>query len=337
MSNLSIRLIKQIYFKLPLLFKLLMSIFLFMLVFGFFIHLAEPNQFPSIFDGIWWAFITGATVGYGDFVPLTPIGKLITILLILTGGSLIAFYITSLAASTFRQEQAIEEGRVAFKGSNHLVLIGWNERSRQLIESIAQSNSHTRMVLIDTTLEHVSFSDYPVHFIQGDPTEDMVLKKANIHLADRVLITTDTAKNERDADNVTILTAVAIRGNNANAPIIAEIVSLTQIENARRAGATTIIRSNDFTSILFFHEIFRHKASQPFEDILHLLTKQQFYHKEVEGELGDLTFQETIVLLSNKQQIPLGIIRNERYYVNPSPQFRLQKGDLLIILLPWNK
>ncbi|WP_077297609.1 potassium channel family protein [Virgibacillus pantothenticus] len=333
----SIRLIKQIYFKLPLLIKLLISIFLFMFIFGYLIHIAEPDQFPSIFDGIWWAFITGATVGYGDFVPSTPIGKLVTILLILTGCSLIAFYITSLAASTFRQEQAIEEGRVAFKGSHHLVLIGWNERSRRLIESIAQSNSHIQMVLIDTTLGHVSFSDYPVHFIQGDPTEDLVLKKANIKLAERVLITTDTAKNERDADNITILTAVAIRGNHPTIPIIAEIVTSTQIENAHRAGATTIIRSNDFTSVLFYQELFRQATSKPFEDVFHLLGTQQFYHEEVQKDLEGVSFQDTVVRLRKKQQILLGIIRDDRYHINPSPTFRLKKGDQLIGLIPRGK
>src|SRR5690625_7001625 len=81
----SIELFKHIYFRLPIVLRLLITIFIIMIFFGAVIHLIEPEQFPSIFDGIWWAFVTGATVGYGDYVPLTVLGKTTGILLILSG------------------------------------------------------------------------------------------------------------------------------------------------------------------------------------------------------------------------------------------------------------
>ncbi len=82
---------KHIYFRMPTAVRLLLSIFVLMFLFGLVIHLVEPNQFPSIFDGVWWAFITGATVGYGDYVPLTIPGRIIGILLLLSGGGMLTF------------------------------------------------------------------------------------------------------------------------------------------------------------------------------------------------------------------------------------------------------
>lgn len=37
---------------------------------------AQPGVFASIPHAMWWAIVTIATVGYGDMVPVTPLGKL---------------------------------------------------------------------------------------------------------------------------------------------------------------------------------------------------------------------------------------------------------------------
>jgi voltage-gated potassium channel len=45
------------------------------------IHLAErhvqPDKFGTIPDAMWWAIVTLGTIGYGDVVPVTPLGKMI--------------------------------------------------------------------------------------------------------------------------------------------------------------------------------------------------------------------------------------------------------------------
>jgi len=331
----TIRFMKYIYYRMPIIVKLLVVILILMLLFGTLIHLVEPTQFPTVFDGVWWAFVTGATVGYGDYVPLTPSGRIIAILLILTGGGLIAFYISSIATTTLNREKDLEGGKLPFRGTNHFIFIGWNERTKQLIPIVTEKYPSKRIVLIDRSLRQIKYDQYPVHFIHGDATEDTTLINANIAEAHSVLITSDITKNERQADNHTIITTIAIRGNNREIPIIAEILSTVQIENALRAGATTIIRSNDFMSGLFFHELSHTKTATPFEDIIQILIQQQFTHKKLPPELENHTFESVLLSLLKDGYLIVGYIRDDETYINPKSDQLLIEEDILISLKKW--
>jgi voltage-gated potassium channel len=53
-------------------------------------NLDQPSeQFTSIPQGMYWAVVTMTTVGYGDIVPHTALGKFLSAILIILGYSLI--------------------------------------------------------------------------------------------------------------------------------------------------------------------------------------------------------------------------------------------------------
>jgi len=66
----------------------LISLFIIALCFSILLWLAERKRntaefrpgFRGVFDGVWWAFVTMTTVGYGDKVPKTKIGRILAIL-----------------------------------------------------------------------------------------------------------------------------------------------------------------------------------------------------------------------------------------------------------------
>ncbi len=80
-------------------------------VFGVIEHLVEPETFPTVWLGMWWALETVTTVGYGDVVPVGPEGKAIASFLLLGGLSLFAV-VTGVVTSAF-VTQSEEQRRAA--------------------------------------------------------------------------------------------------------------------------------------------------------------------------------------------------------------------------------
>ncbi len=65
--------------------------------------LLEPRVI-TLQDGLWLAFTTAATVGYGDMVPHTHAGRVFAVLMVLLGLSVLSLVTASLAAIFVEQE-----------------------------------------------------------------------------------------------------------------------------------------------------------------------------------------------------------------------------------------
>ena len=53
-------------------------------------HEAQPQAFPNIGAAMWWAVVTLTTVGYGDIIPITTFGKIISSIVAFLGIALVA-------------------------------------------------------------------------------------------------------------------------------------------------------------------------------------------------------------------------------------------------------
>jgi voltage-gated potassium channel len=70
----------------------LLSVTTLVLIYGTLMYVIEgpSNGFTSIPMSIYWAVVTITTVGFGDIVPLTPLGKAVASMVMITGYSIIA-------------------------------------------------------------------------------------------------------------------------------------------------------------------------------------------------------------------------------------------------------
>lgn len=85
-------------------------------VFGALLVLAAERNYPdsdirNYGDAIWWAAVTVTTVGYGDYVPVSPEGRAIAVLMLINGVVLISV-VTAIIAARFVSDQDEGEARV---------------------------------------------------------------------------------------------------------------------------------------------------------------------------------------------------------------------------------
>jgi voltage-gated potassium channel len=91
---------------------------------GVVIHLFDQRDFPNVWLGMWWAVQTVTTVGYGDVVPTTVLGRIVGAVAMLQGIAFIAV-VTAVITSSFVARAARER----LYGGEHPDLT-----DRQLIE-----------------------------------------------------------------------------------------------------------------------------------------------------------------------------------------------------------
>lgn len=75
------------------------------------IYFAEKDVNPKIdsyLDALWWSFATTTTVGYGDITPVTDIGKIIGICLMLIGVGIFGVYTALFARAILDDEIYME-------------------------------------------------------------------------------------------------------------------------------------------------------------------------------------------------------------------------------------
>ncbi|MBP5096702.1 ion transporter [Pseudomonas protegens] len=101
----------------------LLSVCTLVTVFGTLMYVVEGPEhgFTSIPKGIYWAIVTLTTVGYGDIVPKTVIGQMISSMVMITGYSIIAVptgIFTAELASAMRGEQLKHDCPVCRKNTH---------------------------------------------------------------------------------------------------------------------------------------------------------------------------------------------------------------------------
>lgn len=102
-------------------FLFLFTVFMLVSIFASIVYLIEPAEagFTSIPTAIYWAIVTLTTVGFGDIVPVTPLGQAISVVVMLIGYSIIAVPTGVFSAEVIRSIRADRYSDEACPGCGH--------------------------------------------------------------------------------------------------------------------------------------------------------------------------------------------------------------------------
>jgi voltage-gated potassium channel len=75
--------------------------------------LVDKHDFPTVWDGIWWAVVTVTTVGYGDLYPKSVEGRIIAMVVMLFGIGFLSVLTATVASRFVRTDTGTDEMRQA--------------------------------------------------------------------------------------------------------------------------------------------------------------------------------------------------------------------------------
>ena len=204
----------------------------------------------DIYDSIYYTIITLATVGYGDITPITPLQKIFSVTLALSGVGVLAYIVTFIISSVTQNLQDMRSGRIMERKladmQNHYILCGFGRGGTAVYEELMKRNQ--KVIIIEKNeekLEDIEENENVI-LLNGNATEDKTLKKLNIDKSLGVIVATGS-----DVDNLFIVLTTRELYNDAW--IVSRASKKESINRLKHAGANKVIspESSGGTDIYF--------------------------------------------------------------------------------------
>lgn len=291
------------------------------------------DKINHYFDAVYWALITISTVGYGDIVPITPEGKLVTLVLITNGFLVIAFSTSIVTTALSERMETIKKNRVEseVKKLNEFVIIcTYDIMAKNLVYELKK---HKKSVLIidDSEARIAAAKDDNLLAILADATNMDFLRKVGVGEGAATII----ALSEDDATNLSIV--LGARALDSNIEIIT-LVNDQEVENKLKlAGADFIINSNQISAYVAGEYIGQPVA---FEAVDGILLDEDMSAKvdeiEIVGGMNIVGKDINVINFEDYNLTLIGIINsknNHEFIFNPvNIKYTIKEKDILIVI-----
>ena len=106
----------------------------------------EGASINNLFDALWYSLVTLSTVGYGDYYPVTTIGKTIGLVFVFSSLGVLGYLISQLTVKLTQYMEDKKNGLFGTKMENHIVLIGYNKFSNTILQQIIATGINVAVV-----------------------------------------------------------------------------------------------------------------------------------------------------------------------------------------------
>lgn len=245
----------------------------------YFEHAKDTSSIRSLWDGVWWAFETICTVGYGDKVPLSDGGKIVGIFLMISGIGLLSMLTATVASVLVEQKMKEGRGLESIKEKGHIIICGWNNHTEEVIQGLLSEKKNADMTIV--LINELSIDEIDVlrtkygmnnlRLLRGDFVHEEVLLRAHIEKASFAVIMADfSGSHPRErSDDRTILAALTIKSLAPKIKAIAELLDGENKSHLRRANVDEIIVRGEHAGSLLACAIKSPGLSKVFSGLLH--------------------------------------------------------------------
>jgi voltage-gated potassium channel len=285
------------------------------------------------FDALYMTAITVTTVGYREAFPLSPLGRVFTMLLAFAGVAVILLIASEVGRLLVQADireliGSRRDLKMLDKLSDHIVVCGHGRMGRAAVEVLQERR--VQFVVVDIDEDRCrQLAEAQIPFIIGDATQEPVLRNARVGRAKTFL-----ACLADDAHNVFAI--LLARQLNPKITVIARAVEEGSEERLRLAGADQVINPYRLGGMRLAFT-----AIKP--------TVMAFIEASLPGSSVELELAEFVVhprsALAGKTLagadvrqcfgvIVVALKRGERSTFNPAPDERIEAGDTLVALGP---
>jgi len=231
---------------------------------------SEGSNIQSFSDAVWYGLVTLTTVGYGDFFPVSGLGKLIGAFFILGSLGILGYLIGEISNYIGLYMEKRITGFYGTDFSNHFVIIGWNNFTRQVADQIYYSEKKLGIVTNERDKIPMIRNLYPgdkvfVFLIEYDNYE--AYHKVNLKESQSVFV-------DLEDDTAKLVFLLNLKKLYPQTKFIVSLDNADLKETFLSLGVTSALAKNDVASRLVASYIFEPDVATYTEDLISTSSKE---------------------------------------------------------------
>ncbi len=310
-------------------------------------EIGSNEDMDSVGDGLWWGLVTVTTVGFGDIAPVTPVGRVIGGVLMVSGMFMLALFAGIVGQTLVHSVMSLRQEVVRMSGLvNHIVVLGYDPGVRMLFDALEEEMDVSEVdVVVFADRERPRHLPPDFQWVRGDPTKQSELDKVRLGKAAAAIVVGARDASPQEADATTILTLFTVRSYLGMQPdlgrrkqpvyLVAEILDVENVAHARTAGANEVIETTRIGFSLLAHAIREHGTATILSEVVAAGAHNVYIGRRPDDLEGIVAFSEASTMVKRKtgaMVIGLRITTSGETVLNPPDTRRVQVSDHLVYL-----